>query len=159
MTISVTDQSSPPQTASQTFIIHVLGTVLPRPVQVTAPISLTITKKMITGIGVHFNGNVNGAGNAGFYQLSILTTKRTRHGRITTTKPVGLKSVTYDGGSQTATIIPSTKLSPSKVYQLTIVAAGIQDAHGQALDGNGDGIAGGNLVANIAKGSATILGA
>ena len=42
---------------------------------------------------------------------------------------------------------------------LTIVAAGIKDANGQALDGNRDGIAGGNLVANIAKGSATILGA
>jgi hypothetical protein len=134
-------------------------TVIPRPVQVTGPITLTTTRKATTGITVHFNGNVNGAENAGSYQLSFLSAKKTKYGRITTAEAVVVKSVTYDGGSQTATILPSTKLSPGKVYQLTILAPGIKDANGQALDGNRDGIAGGNLVATIAKGSVTTLGA
>ena len=152
VTITVSDQSSPAQTASKTFNIVVL-----QPVQVTAPIGLTISKRAITSLSVHFGASVTGAGDSGNYHLALVSTKRLKRHLVTVIKAVAIKGVTYDDASHTATIVPARKLAPGKVNQLTITASGIHDASGQALDGNHDGLAGGDLVARIGRNSVTIL--
>ncbi len=132
--------------------------VIPRPVQVQAPIGVTLVRRAIAGLNVQYGGAVTGADNIGNYQLAILTTRRVRGSLVTTAKAVPLKGgVNYNSTTHLATIFPTRSLPTSRVYQLTINASGIQDAYGQALDGNHDGGAGGNLVARISKGSATIL--
>jgi hypothetical protein len=58
-------------------------------------------------------------------------------------KVIPLQSATYSAGSQTVTLATRRK-ARNLAAQLVITAALVRDAHGQLLDGNGDGQPGGD---------------
>jgi hypothetical protein len=69
-------------------------------------------------------------------------------------KRIGLRSAVYGPTPARVTLQLSGKLALSPPPQLRITAAGIVDAFGRALDGNGGGQAGGDYVALLKKGGA-----
>ena len=141
-TVTVSDSLGVSSTAS--FQV----TVVSQPTQVSS-IDFNVSKQVVTSVVVHFGTAVNGAGNAANYHLAFVTSKHVKGKLVTVTKTVPIKSVTYDANAHTATILPFGRLAPGKVNQLTITASGISNAYGQALDGNRDGVPGGNVVAGF----------
>jgi hypothetical protein len=61
-------------------------------------------------------------------------------------------TVTYDDGTQTATFTPADSFTIPGDYQITVVGSGpnvITDSDNLALDGNADGLAGGNFLSEF----------
>jgi hypothetical protein len=69
---------------------------------------------------------------------------------------VALSGVHYDAGQNTVTLTPARKLNLNTPLLLTVNAAGLRDASGRLLDGNGNGQPGGNFTATLSKAGATI---
>lgn len=85
---------------------------------------------------IAFSEDVGASFTAADVTLENLTTS--------TTIPPGAYTVSYSGGSQTATInFPGYQ--PDGNYRITLNANGITDAAGNPLDGDGNGVAGGNF--------------
>jgi hypothetical protein len=68
-------------------------------------------------------------------------------------KVVALKKPAYKASNRTVTLTPTSALPKAMAYQLTIkgtgATSGLADINGNLLDGNKDGIAGGNYVARF----------
>jgi len=60
-------------------------------------------------------------------------------------------SVKYNASTRTITIVPSGRLIVSATGLFTIRAIGLTDSLGRAIDGNRDGVAGGDLFAKLTK--------
>jgi hypothetical protein len=69
---------------------------------------------------------------------------------LTTNQTVVATNVSFDTQTNTAVFTLPTNLTDGN-YTATLLAAGITDAGGQALDGNNDGTAGGNYVHSFFK--------
>ncbi len=130
--------------------------VIPKPLQITAPVAAPISKGALKQVVISFGAPVTGAATPSNYHLALLTTKRVRGKIVTNNKPVTIKSVQYDSTADTVAVIPGKKIPAKMTAQLTVNASGILDASGQPIDGNHDGIPGGNLVIKIQKGVATV---
>jgi hypothetical protein len=73
--------------------------------------------------------------------MSLVTTRKVKRKLVTTTKRLGVKSVSFDASSDVARIVPAGRLAPAKVNELTINTAGLIDFLGRPL--------GGELIADI----------
>ena len=84
------------------------------------------------------------AGDLADYHLVVV---RGRH-RST----VAITSAAYDSTAQTVTLTPARRLNRHKIYQLTITGSGpsgVADAHGNLLDGQGNGEPGSDFVTTV----------
>ncbi len=109
--------------------------------------------KSETALEIQFSGLVTGAGDLGAYQLSSVATKKVKKKLITTYKPIRLTAA-LPASSPTASsvaLVPASKPKLSQTDRLQITAADLTDASGDALDGNDDGVPGGNFVATFSK--------
>ena len=59
---------------------------------------------------------------------------------------IRLRSAAYDPATGTVTLTPKGRLAPNQELQLTVRAAGLLDAAGRSIDGDGDGQPGGDSV-------------
>ena len=115
-----------------------------------------VVKRAISEFDVQFDSSVTGASNPANYHLAIVTRKKVRKHIVTVTKPIVVKSVSYDSVHDVARVIPAGNFAPGKINQMTITASGILDSLGRPLDGNHDGQPGGNLVADVGKRTVSI---
>ena len=60
-------------------------------------------------------------------------------------KKIALKWAQYDAAAGTITLKPRRVIPRGTAFRLTVVAAGLTDAAGNPLDGNGDGMPGDNF--------------
>jgi hypothetical protein len=128
-------------------------------VTVTSVHNVTNKKHQVTQILVTFSGPVDTAEaqNPGIYRLAAAGKK----GSFTAknAKVIPLKSAAYSAASDTVTLTLKKPLKLSKPVQLQVNGlspSGLQDSLGRLIDGNHDGQPGGNAVAVLGRGGATI---
>lgn len=116
-------------------------------------VHLARTKKTTGVIVLQFSGALN-AGNAqniGNYSLASSPITRRQH-----TRAVALSQATYNPAYNTVRLVTHGPLVLNPTQRLTLFAAGLLDASNLALDGNHDGLPGGNCVVTISMSGATI---
>jgi hypothetical protein len=133
----------------------------PAPIQIASLTTRTVGFKVGTGhrakfkketvIDLQFTGAINGAGNLGAYQL---LSGKTRRGVTTYNKKVPLASVSYNSTTDVATLFPAGTLDLSQPEELIVTASMLTDAYGRPLDGDDDGVPGGNYIAIFGRGGA-----
>ncbi len=101
-----------------------------------------VQRSMVTSIAVQFSGDVSGSLSPSDLRLENIKTRRA-------IAPLDM-AVAYNPTNQTATFtFPSLdetgRSLPNGNYTATLIASGIRDNTGQALDGNGDGVGGDNF--------------
>ncbi len=117
-------------------------------------------KHDVTQISVIFSGAVNSAeaGEAtGIYKLTTPGKKGSYTAKNAGT--IKIKSATYNQANDTVVLIPKKVFALTKPVQLLITGtapSGLQDAEGRLIDGNHDGIAGGNAIAILKRAGATL---
>jgi hypothetical protein len=107
-------------------------------------------RKRTTRIVVTFSGAVDGASGLWNYILAAPGRRRRRRA-VTYSKPIRIRSVTYDPAAHRVTLVLKRKLAKTQPPQLRITSAGILDAARRPLDGNGDGRPGGDYVALLTR--------
>jgi extracellular elastinolytic metalloproteinase len=119
----------------------ILLSVEPPPADPPAVITSAFEYLTSHAVRVSFSENVAASIDAADLVLHNDTTN--------TTIPSAAQSVSYDAGTNTATFIfpglPDDLLSDGN-YSATLVASGVSDIDGNALDGDGDGTAGGDYL-------------
>ena len=113
--------------------------------------------KSETVLDIQFSGLVAGAGDLAAYQLSSITTKKAKKMPVTSYKPIRLTSAVPASSPMTSmvSLLPATKPNLSHSDRIEIIAADLTDAYGRPLDGNDDGVPGGNYVAIVTKNGVT----
>ena len=74
-------------------------------------------------------------------------------------KPINLKSAAYNEANNTVTLTPQKAFALTKKAQLQVNGqppSGLEDSIGRLIDGDHDGQPGGNAVALLSRGGATI---
>jgi hypothetical protein len=108
-----------------------------------------------TGLVIQLSGPVNPAQAQGLAEYRLLA-GTVRKGRTTYNRNVPLSSAGYNPATRVVSLAPRGKLNPAQPEQLRITASLLTDTLGRPIDGNRDGLPGGDLVANI-KGKAVTL--
>ena len=124
--------------------------------------SVTFThnkRHLVTQITVDFSGAVNvaEADSVAIYRL-VLPGKR---GSFTAknARAIGLRSAVINAGNTEVTLTPKRPFALTKPVQLTVNGeppSGLEDSEGRLIDGNHDGVAGGNGVAVLRLKGATL---
>jgi hypothetical protein len=109
--------------------------------------------KSETVFEIDFSGLVAGSENLAAYQLASVTTKKVKKKVVTTDKPIKLISAVPATSpmASSVSLVPATKPKLAQTDRLEIVAADLTDGLGRALDGNDDGLPGGNFVATFGR--------
>ena len=116
-------------------------------------------KHQVTQVFVTFSGPVseNGADSTATYRLATPG----KGGSYTASNAgiIKLKSARYNGATLQVTLTPRTPFDLTKPVQLRVYGTGpstLYDAEGRPIDGNHDGIAGGDAVAILSRKSTVI---
>ena len=109
--------------------------------------------KSETALEIQFSGLVAGTGDLAAYQLSSVTTRKIKKRAVTSYKPIRLTSAVPASNPMTSmvSLLPAIKLNLSQSDRIQIIAADLTDAYGRPIDGNDDGVPGGNYVAIVTK--------
>ena len=129
----------------------------PAPLVTMQTVGLVTKKKHVTQIVIGFSGAVNAteAQSTGTYELILANTA----GLFVPTKKtlIKIKSARLSGNTVTLNLKAPLRLKKSvELIVDGIAPSGLQDSQGRLIDGNHDGTAGGNAIAILAKGGATI---
>jgi hypothetical protein len=119
-------------------------------VKIVKPVVGRVKNKMTT-IVIQFSGVVNAgtAANVANYQLeSLVRIKRKGH-FVFKPQLIPLARAAYESVSHSVTLSPRQPLAKNVQYHLRIVAAGLLDSQGRALDGDRDGLPGGDFGATL----------
>ena len=126
---------------------------------VTGVRNVTNKKHQVTQILVTFSGPVDAAEaqNPGIYRLATAGKK----GSFTAknAKLIALRSAAYDAARNQVTLTLLKPYALTKPVQLRIVGeppSGLEDSFGRLIDGNHDGQPGGDAVALLGRGGATV---
>jgi|GEM_PF-5993723 len=71
-------------------------------------------------------------------------------------RAAAVRTVRYDDATATVTLSTRKRLEPGQFVRLVVTAGGVVDAYGGALDGDGDGAAGGNFAAILGVGTSFV---
>ena len=109
--------------------------------------------KSETALEIQFSGLVAGAGELAAYQLSSVTTRKVKKKVVTSYKPIRLTSAVPASNPMTSmvSLLPAIKPNLSQSDRIQIIAADLTDAYGRPIDGNDDGVPGGNFVSIVTK--------
>ncbi len=143
-----TPSPSPSPTPTSTSPVTVLG------VQ-----EVKAGKKAVTQLVVDLGGAVAAAqaDNIANYRLTAANGKGSFTARNSPVLKV--RSAVFNSANDTVTLTLRKPLSVAKTVELTINGtspSGLQDSSGQLIDGNGDGVAGGNAVVRISRAGFTL---
>ncbi len=110
-----------------------------------------------TVLDIQFSGLVAGAGDLAAYQLSSVTTKKVKKTVVTSYKPIRLSSAVPASNPMASmvSLLPAIKPNLSQSDRIQIIAADLTDAYGRPIDGNDDGVPGGNYVGIVTKNGVT----
>jgi cyclophilin family peptidyl-prolyl cis-trans isomerase len=155
---------------SDTFTYRVRDVGEPTPNLTSGPATVTVTvspglsptvlsvapigARTITGVDLSFSGPLDVArasdrANYAFVALGADGRPGTRDDRR-----IGVRSVAYDPMTGNLTVVPDRPLRGNQFTQLVVNAAapgGLADPAGNLLDGDGDGVAGGNVSVSFAR--------
>lgn len=153
LTIIAIDNGIPSQSASKTIQLTV--NPVPAPPALVKPLSITAVRLksgQVTSINLTFSDTLNATTVSRLSNFQIISSAG-RDKRFGTKDDVLLKvaSVKYNVATRTITIVPSGRLIVSATGLFTIRAIGLTDSLGRAIDGNRDGVAGGDLFAKLTK--------
>jgi hypothetical protein len=148
VTVSLRDSDGGTSTQTRTVA------VLPKPAKVASFLART-SRTRITQLEVTFDTPMNAASvqNLANYQLISAG----RDAKLGTTDDIKLtiSKIVYNSSTRVATITTRQAMNTTGIYRLTILATnastGIRTSNGRLLDGEGDGIAGGNYVKSFGK--------
>ncbi len=155
--LEVSGAASPNYTI--TYVAGTLTVIAPPLVTMTKVQEVMNKKRQVTEVIVTFSGavNINLAESTGTYRLATPGKKNSY-----TAKNAGiinLKNATYMPSNNTVALRLKKPLAITKPVQLLVLGtgpSGLEDAAGQLIDGDHNGMAGGNAIAILAKKSATI---
>jgi cyclophilin family peptidyl-prolyl cis-trans isomerase len=153
LTIVANDNGAPSQSAIKTVQITV--NPVPAPPALVKPLSITAVRLksgQVTSINLTFSDALNATTASRLSNFQIISSAG-RDKRFGTKDDVLFKvaSVKYNASTRTITIVPSGRLIVSATGLFTIRAIGLTDSLGRAIDGNRDGVAGGDLFAKLTK--------
>ncbi len=120
---------------------------------------ITNKKHQVTEVLLTFSGPVNSneADRIGAYRLA--TPGKGGSYTAKSAAVVKLKSAVYTGTKDTVALTPAKPFVITKPVQLLVYGAGataLKDSFGRLIDGDHNGVAGGNAIAILSKGGATI---
>jgi hypothetical protein len=137
VTVRIAD--APGASGTTTFVVRAVDQTPPT----VATVEASGTRQAFTRIVVGFSEPMDASrvGNLNAYTL----VGAGRDGRLGTRDDVRirLRSAVYDTATRRVTLTPRTSLGRNQAYRVTIGSGLLTDAAGQALDGDGDGRAGG----------------
>jgi RHS repeat-associated protein len=107
--------------------------------------------KKETVIVLQFSGALNASDAQNRLLFSLAPETVTKKHVIKLGKPVAPASAVFNASTNTVTLTPKKALVLNPPEQLTIISSGLLDTLGRALDGNDDGLPGGNFVATLSK--------
>jgi subtilisin-like proprotein convertase family protein len=118
----------------------------------------TNAKNQVTGIVIDFSGSVNTseAQSPGTYQLIEANTSGSFSGKGT--KAIKINSAVYNSANRSVTL-STAAFGLSRPVRLVVFGTspnGLQDSASRFIDGNHDGVAGGNAIAILSKSGATV---
>ncbi len=116
-------------------------------------------KHMVTQVTVDFSGAVNAAqaDSVGTYRLAMPGKKNSFTAK--NAKVIKLKSAVYNPSLNDVVLTPKKPFALTKPVQVQVEGlppAGLQDGEGRLIDGNHDGVAGGNAVAVLRSKGVTL---
>ena len=107
--------------------------------------------KSETVLEIQFSGPVSGAGKLAAYRLAKVTTRKVKKSVQTILTPIKLASALPASSPTTSSVAIVLASTPNlaQTDELQIIAADLTDSQGRALDGNRDGLPGGNAIVLI----------
>jgi len=120
---------------------------------------ITNKKHQMTEVLLTFSGPVNSteADQIGTYRLA--TPGKGGSYTVKNAGDITLKSAVYTGAKDTVAITPAKPFALTKPVQLLVYGSGptaLKDTYGRLIDGDDNGVAGGNAIAILSKAGATI---
>jgi ELWxxDGT repeat protein len=142
ITAVVTDSGAPPRSDQRTFSVIVLPPPAPQPIGV--PKLITNKAGNVTALVLSFDGDLDAASAQSLANYSLAPYKFVK-AKVKYAAPIALKSAAYDASKRTVTI---TLLKPLKLNRdFEFNATNLRDAHGRMVDGDRNGIEGGDYTA------------
>jgi hypothetical protein len=124
------------------------------PVTVVGVQDVKNKKHDVTEIVVDLSGPVNSAQADNLANFRLTTANGKGSFTAKNSPVIKLHSAVFNAANDTITLTPRKAFTLNKAVELTINGmppSGLQDTSGQPIDGNGDGVAGGNAVALIRR--------
>ncbi len=150
VTVAVTDSGG--QTGSSVSGVKVSSAP---PVELTSAATVPGKKKSIAAITLTFNGPIDASIASDLSHYRLGTAGRDRKFNTKDDRLVTFASATYDPATNTVRLVPKKRLVATSGLQFRVT--GLKDRLGNLVDGNMDGTAGGDYVANLTKkGLATV---
>jgi hypothetical protein len=116
-----------------------------------ASVRLSLKRSILKSIVLSFSNSLNPSSANAKANYRLAAAGRDRRFGTRDDVKVRFRSVVYNPTARTVTLTPAGSLVLNKTFQLRLNAAGLFDVYGRPLDGNGDGRAGGDYVALIAR--------
>jgi hypothetical protein len=133
---------------------------VPPLVQVVAG-RFAMKKKAVTGIVLEVNGGLDGIRAGSLANYRLVTAGRDKKFATRDDKVVRLRGAAYDGASKLITLTASGRSLPlGTAMRLTVKCSitGLLDLRGRPIDGDSDGLPGGDYVASVTRKTVTALG-
>jgi hypothetical protein len=116
-------------------------------------------KHQVTEILVGFSGAVNAAEADNLATYRLATAGKRGSFTAKNSRIIKLKAAVYNAGNNTVALFPKKPFALTKKVQVRVAGlppAGLQDSLDRLIDGDHDGQAGGNAVAILSRGGASI---
>ena len=120
---------------------------------------VTNKKHQVTQIQVVFSGGVNAAQAQSTAEYRLVTAGKKGSFTAKSAKPISLRSASYTAASDTVTLTLTKPVKLTKPVQFQVnglAPSGLTDSAGRLIDGDHNGTPGGNAVAILRGGGATI---
>ena len=151
---------TPPNSPTPTPTLPLAPTPTPAPLVTVVSVEDVKGKKhLVDEIVVYFRGRVNAAqaDNVAIYRLTTANRKGSFTAR--NSPVIKLRSADFNPANDTVTLTPKRAFALTKPVELTIngtAPSGLEDSSGQLIDGDDNGTAGGNAVAEILRTGVTL---
>ena len=133
------------------------------PLPVVQSLKTTTSRTGFTGIVLTFSQPMDAGRAQNLSDYTLISAGADGRFGTADDQVVSLKKAAYKSSNKTVTLTPASALPKTQAYQLTVngtsAATGLIDVNGNLLDGNRDGIAGGNYVGRFGATAKTSVSA
>jgi subtilisin family serine protease len=108
---------------------------------------------MVSKIIVHYSLPMNKAAATKLANFQVLVAGIDGRFGTADDKTIAISAASYNAAQKTVTLTPKSPLAQGQPFRVTLKGAGLIDSKARALDGNRDGVAGGDFSLDIARGT------
>ena len=159
-TLSISSQGLASATTPPANVTPSNHHTFPTPLVTMTQVQLVTNKKhQVTQIQIVFSGGVNTAQAQNTAEYRLVTAGKKGSFTAKSAKPISLRSASYTAASDTVTLTLAKPVKLTKPVQLQVngtAPSGLTDSAGRLIDGDHNGTPGGNAVALLRGGGATI---